>query len=44
MLRALVFLVVLGLLAGLVLLGYSYTGLMTPERERVTVPVDLGRD
>ena len=44
MLRALVILVFLGLAAGLGLLGYSYTGFVTPEREEVTQPVDIGRD
>jgi hypothetical protein len=44
MLRALVFLVILGLLGALGLIGYSYSGLLQPERERVTEPVDLGRD
>lgn len=44
MLRALVFLVVLGLLGALGLLGYSYTGLVVPDRERVTQPVDIGSD
>jgi hypothetical protein len=44
MLRALVILVVLGLLAAVGLLGYSYTGLVMPDRERVTEPVELPRD
>jgi hypothetical protein len=44
MLRALALLVFLGLLSALGLLGYSYTGLMAPERERVTEPVEIGGD
>lgn len=42
--RALRFLLILIVLAGIGLVGYSYSGLMTPERQTVTVPVDLGRD
>lgn len=42
--RALRFLLILIVLAGIALVGYSYSGLMAPDRETVTVPVDLGRE
>lgn len=37
-------LLILLVLAGIGLVGYSYSGLMQPERRTVTEPVDLGRD
>jgi hypothetical protein len=42
--RVIRFLLILIILAGLGLVGYSYSGFMQPERESVTEPVDLGRD
>jgi hypothetical protein len=42
MLRAVVILFLLGVLAAVGLLGYSYTGFVVPDRERVTQPVDIG--
>jgi hypothetical protein len=42
--RVIRFLLILIVLAGLGLVGYSYSGFMQPERESVTEPVDLGRD
>jgi hypothetical protein len=44
MLRALVVLVILGILTAVGLLGYSYTGLVQPDREPVTEAVEIGRD
>jgi hypothetical protein len=42
--RVIRFLLILIVLAGLGLVGYSYSGFMQPERQSVTEPVDLGRD
>lgn len=42
--RLIVILLILIVLGALGLVGYSYSGLMQPEVERVTEPVDLGRD
>jgi len=40
--RLIAFLLILIVFGGLGLLGYSYSGLMTPEQRTVTEPVDLG--
>lgn len=40
--RVIGFLFILIVLGGLGLIGYSYSGLMTPEQRTVTEPVDLG--
>ena len=44
MLRVIVLLVLLALLTAIGLLGYSYTGLVQPERESVTEPVEIRGD
>ncbi len=42
--RVIRFLLILIVLAGIGLIGFSYSGLMQPERQTVTEPVDLGLD
>jgi len=41
MLRILGFLIVLGLLGGLGLIGYAYSGYLVPEQTVITEPVTL---
>lgn len=42
--RLIALLLILIVLGALGLVGYSYSGLMQPDRQTVTEPVDLGRD
>lgn len=42
--RILLILILLVLLGAIGLVGYSYSGLMRPDRTNVVEPVDLGRD
>ena len=42
--RVIRFILIVIVLAAIGLVGYSYSGLMQPERQTVTEPVDLGRD
>jgi len=42
--RVIRLLLILIVLAGIGVVGYSYSGFMQPDRQTVTVPVELGRD
>lgn len=42
--RLIRYLLILILVAAVGLVGWSYSGFLTPDRQTVTEPVDLGRD
>lgn len=42
--RLILMLLLLAGLAAIGLVGYSYSGFLQPDRETVTLPVDLGGD